>query len=883
MTKIERVWLEERVAGPTIGIGDRAPRISWTTALAASQVAYEIEIAGSPEGTVSTGRIESPQSRLIAWPGELLGSRANRLVRVRIWDGDGVGDWSDWLEFETGLLDPMDWSEDFVSPSTSESTNAPRPGFLLRAQFDVDRPFVRARVYATAHGVYSLEVNGTDTSNDLLSPGWTSYRHRLRYQTHDVTALIHEGTNVLGGWLGDGWYRGRIGFNGGRWDNYGMDVALLAQLELTSADGTVSIVPLGESWRWSESPITAVGLYEGETFDARLAPIGWSQSPFDDASWAKPTILSRSNFEATIEAPDGPPVRPIERLSAVSVDRLVNGRIRLDFGQNIAGKLEITLDAPAGHAVRLHHAEELENGELAIRPLRGAASIDTYVSRGTGVATWTPRFTIHGFRYAELENWPAAFDASQVSALVVHTDMRRTGWFESSDSRLNQLHSNIVWSMRDNFVDLPTDCPQRDERLGWTGDIQVFAPTASFLYSVYGTLQGWLRDVSAEQRAFGSVPNFVPWIEVGFPSDPAAAWGDAAVVVPWVLYERTGDTAILQQQYDGMVAWVEQMASLAGERELWDEGFQLGDWLDPAAPPDDPAASTTDKYLVATAYRARSTRILSRVAQLLGRTADAKRYGDMADRVTAAFQREYVTPNGRLASDTTTAYSLALTFDLLTAEQRIIAGSRLAVLVAQAGYHISTGFVGTPIVCDALAETGSIDVAYHLLMQEECPSWLYPVTMGATTVWERWDSMLPDGSINPGEMTSFNHYALGAVADFMHRVVAGLAPAAPGYRKLRIAPQPGGGLRSARASHETPYGLAESSWTRNGSDFHLEIEVPPGCEAFVLLPGEVDGETVGAGRHVFDATVRLAAEDPTIPEPFNIHNPAHRAARAAAV
>ncbi|MFN2166834.1 MAG: family 78 glycoside hydrolase catalytic domain, partial [Anaerolineae bacterium] len=460
---------------------------------------------------------------------------------------------------------------------------------------------------------------------------------------------------------------------------------------------------------------------------------------------------------------------------------------------------------------------------------------------GRGPETWEPRFTFHGFRYAEVEGWPGELTAGAIRAVVIHSDLERTGWFECSDPLVNRLHENVVWGMRGNFLDVPTDCPQRDERLGWTGDIQVFAPTASFLYDAAGFLQSWLADLAADQAdAGGVVPFFVPNI-MSTEASPAAAWGDAATVVPWVLYRRFGDAGILAAQFDSMRAWVDVCEAAAGPGRLWEQGIQFGDWLDPKAPPDRPGDARTAPYIVATAYLARSADLVARAAQVLGRTAEAEHYAALAAEVRAAFARAYVTPAGRIVSDATTAYALALQFGLLPAEeQRALAGKRLAALVRGSGYRISTGFVGTPLVCDALCEAGEYDAAFRLLMQRECPSWLYPVTMGATTVWERWDSMLPDGTINPGEMTSFNHYALGAVADWLHRTVAGLAPAAPGYRRIAIEPHPGGGLTFARARHRTPYGIAGCSWQIADGAMTVEVEIPANTTATVRLPGKDD-------------------------------------------
>lgn len=855
--------LRAELRADAFGIGVARPRLSWILEAAGdglTQVASEIEVVRRT-GTTTTGRVDGDAQVFVDWPVAPLASRERTEVRVRAWLSDGgETPWSEPLTVEASLLEDTDWSTDFVSPSVSAPAEGVRPGYLMRADVDIPRDVVAARLYATAHGIYRVEINGERVGDDELAPGWTSYRHRLRFQTYDVTHLLTPGRNALGAELSDGWYRGRIGFHGGIWDNYGEDLALLAQLEVEFADGRREVVPTGGDWRWSSGPVVAASLYDGEHYDAGLVPHGWSSPGFDDSAWSPATTLPRGDFPARLEPAIGDPVRVIEELSPTTVERRPNGRIRLDFGQNIAGWLAIRVVGSEGHEVVLHHAEVLENDELAIRPLRSAPSIDSYRLAGTpGGESWRPRFTIHGFRYAELENWPGEFTAEAVRAQVVHSDMERTGWFASSDALVNRLHENAVWSMRDNFVDLPTDCPQRDERLGWTGDIQVFAPAASFLYSSGGILTSWLRDVAVEQGPDGWVPNFVPWIECGFPRESSAAWGDAAVVVPWVMYQRNGDLGVLREQFPSMALWVEHFASKADDSGLVREGMQLGDWLDPAAPPEDPGAGVTDRYLVASAYLAYSADLTARTALLLDRPRDHERYGAIARRTADAFRREYVTLAGRMVQETPTALSLAIAFDLITDPvQRAVAGRRLADLVRDGGYRIQTGFVGTPLICDALAATGQIDVAYRLLLERDCPSWLYPVTMGATTIWERWDSMLPDGTVNPGEMTSFNHYALGAVVDFLHRTLAGLAPASPGYRTLRIAPQPGDHFDSAEARLETPYGTAAVSWSRAEDAFQLDATVPVGVTAEVILP---DGSTrsIGSGEHRFVASIPTAS------------------------
>ncbi|WP_030450548.1 glycoside hydrolase family 78 protein [Herbidospora cretacea] len=831
------------------GIGEAAPRLSWvvrTDLPGWLQRAYDVELG---DGTAA--RVVSGESVLVPWPGRPLRSRERVAVRVRVEGHDGsVSGWSAWSWAEAGLLDPADWTAGAAAPPRDLLGGAP----LLRRDFHTRAPVASARLYVTAHGLYEVEVNGTPVGDDVLAPGWTSYHHRLRYRTHDVTGLLREGGNTIGATLAEGWYTGRYGFHGGVAEIYGDRTALIAQLEIAYTDGGRDVVTTDGRWRSAQGPVTSAGLYDGETHDARLLPAGWSSPGFDETAWRPADLLSHD--PAVLVAPTGPPVRRIETISPAAVLTGPDGETILDFGQNIAGRLRIRVQGPAGHAVSLRHAEVLdENGALALRPLRHAAAHDTYLLRGGGVEEWEPRFTVHGFRYAQVDGWPGPLDPADVVAVVCHTDLRRIGFFASSDPRLDRLHENVVWSMRGNFVDLPTDCPQRDERLGWTGDLQVFAPTAAFLYDCAGPLASWLADLAAEQRALGTVPLYVPWI----PLDPfreippTAAWGDAAVVVPWVLHERTGDLGLLRAQYASMTAWVDQIAGLAGESRLWDSGPQLGDWLDPTAPPERPFEAQTDPALVATAYLARSARLVAETAALLGLADDAARYHDLADQVTAAFDAAYTTAEGKVTGDSQTAYALALRFGLVDGgRRRAYAGERLAELVRANGHRIGTGFVGTPLVCDALTDVGAAADAYRLLLQTGCPSWLYAVTMGATTIWERWDSMLPDGAVNPGEMTSFNHYALGAVADWMHRTVAGLAPAEPGYRRLTVRPVPGGGLTHARARHETPYGPAEVSWAYTDDGFTLEVTVPPNTRADVHLPGGADRPVeVGSGRHVF--------------------------------
>jgi alpha-L-rhamnosidase len=835
---------------PVLGIGTATPRLSWIVPaadVAFVQEAYEVELtrAGRAPEVV---QVTSPDQVLVPWPAAPLTSRESVQVRVRVSGAGMRSDWSDPATVEAGLLRTEDWTARFVSPRELGGPDAPAP--VLRAELHVAGGVARARLYATAHGLYAARLNGHRVSDQVLAPGWTSYAHRLRYQTVDVTDLVREGGNELEVLLGNGWYRGRLGWDGRR-GLYGDRLALLAQLEVTTSDGTVHVLGTDSSWTAHESGVLLDDLYDGQRTDLRPRTGGRT-----DAVEVVDADLAR------LVAPDGPPVRVTGTLPAVAVLRSPSGATLVDFGQNLVGWVRLRVrDQAAGHEVVIRHAEVLEGGELGVRPLRTAKATDAYLLAGRPLEVLEPSLTFHGFRYAEISGL-AEVRAEDVEAVVVGSDLRRTGWFTSSDPQLDRFHENVVWGMRGNFLDVPTDCPQRDERLGWTGDIQVFSPTASFLFDSAGFLTSWLADLAAEQRPDGSVPFVIPDV-LGTPGPAAAAWGDAATLVPWVLYQRTGDIGLLARQLPSMRAWVDHIAGLAGADRRWTGGFQFGDWLDPTAPPDAPFKAKADPDVVATAHLARSAEVVGLAAAAVGDADMAEKYARLAGEVREAFAHEYVTPGGRVVSDCPTVYALALQWALLPTEhQRHRAGDRLADLVRSSGFRISTGFVGTPLIMDALTSSGHLDTAYRLMLQTGCPSWLYAVTMGATTVWERWDSMLPDGSINPGEMTSFNHYALGAVADWLHRTVAGLAPAAPGYRELLVRPAPARNLTAASACHRTPYGDTEVSWERSEGRFRLRVVVPVGATATVHVPGRSGPVLVGHGTHTWEAGDPVAVDGP---------------------
>ncbi|MFZ6029248.1 MAG: family 78 glycoside hydrolase catalytic domain [Chloroflexota bacterium] len=837
---------------PALGIGVANPRLSWKTITTTEnwlQVSYEISVEFSSRETNTTGRIESPESVFVPWAFRPLLSREQAKVHIRLWGNDGVAsDWCGPFTVEAGLLSASDWKACFIAASWDHSVEKSGPSPLLRKDFSVVSTIDRARLYITSLGLYEVLLNGEAVGDEIFSPGWSSYGKRLRYQTFDVTGYLVTGTNTLGVQLADGWYRGRLGYNGGRRAIYGDQIALLAQLEVFYADGTSEFIVTDSSWRCRPGPILSSEIYDGETYDATQECPGWATPGFDAGGW--PEAVEIEQDLSLLVAPGGPPIRRTTVVSPVAITKSPSGKVLIDFGQNLVGRVKFTVQGRTGEKVVLRHAEVLEDGELGVRPLRTAQQTDRYTLKGGGPETWEPKFTYHGFRYVEVEGWPGTPNLKDFSAIVCHSDMARTGWFSCSDPLINQLHQNIVWSTRGNFFDIPTDCPQRDERLGWTGDIQIFAPTACYLYDCAGFLKSWLTDLALEQRDDGAVPLFIPNINNG-PIVPSGAWGDAAVIVPWVLYRSYGDRGILQAQFQSICAWVDYLIGTVGPSRIWSNGFQFGDWLDPNAPPEIPGDSRTDSSLVATAYFAHSAELASKIAGILERPVEQARYTVLAGQIREAFANEFIAPSGRVVSDSATAHALVIQFGLaLDAVQRARAGQRLSELVRDAGYRISTGFIGTPLVCDALCETGHSRAALLLLKQRKNPSWLYPVIMGATTMWERWDSMLPSGKINPGDTTSFNHYALGSIADWLHRSLGGLIPLEPGYRRFQIKPLIGGEFTNAESRLMTPYGLAGCRWNLEENRVEMNVTVPPNTTAEVIFPrSERPSVRVGSGSH----------------------------------
>ncbi|MCS7055718.1 MAG: glycoside hydrolase family 78 protein, partial [Thermoflexales bacterium] len=842
------------------------PRLSWKLSAEADarnvrQSAYQIVVAADPGGERDviwdTGKVQSGQSVHVRYAGPPLRSGQRCYWRVRVWDQDDrPSEWSAPAWWEMGLLDAADWQAQWITLDWDDGQDStqPRPAPMLRRAFTLDGRVRTARLYVTSLGLYELRLNGRRVGDALLTPGWTSYNKRLQYQTYDVTELLGEGANAIGAMLADGWYRGHIGFDGQRRNLYGSRLALLAQLHVTYDDGREVIITSDADWRATTGPIRMAEIYHGETYDARLEQPGWDCPDFDDRSWAAVRILDHRKDHLIAQV--GPLVRRQEALRPVRIFRSPKGECIADFGQNMVGWVRLRVRGAPGTTVTLRHAEVLDrDGNFYTENLRAARQTLEYTLKGEGEECYEPRFTFMGFRYVKVEGWPGEPTADDLTGVVVHSDIPPIGDFNCSNPLINQLQHNIVWGQKGNFVDVPTDCPQRDERMGWTGDAQVFARTACFNRHVAAFFTKWLGDLAADQLADGNVPYVIPNV-LGEHAAGSAAWGDAAVIVPWTVYLCYGDKGILEAQYESMAGWVDYMRRQAGERFVWASGFHFGDWLDYRGSNPLLPAPVTNSELIATAFFAHGADLMRRVARVLGKEDDARMYDELFAKARAAFNAEFVTPNGRVGPGTQTAYVLALHFDLLPERLRPTAAQRLADAIRKADYHLTTGFVGTPYVCHVLSRFGYTDLAYELLNQESYPSWLYPVKRGATTIWERWDGIKPDGSFQDPSMNSFNHYAYGAIGEWLYRVVAGIEvdEDAAGYAHALIQPQPGGGLKHARATLETPYGRLAVAWELTEADFRLQVTVPPNARATIRIPSATlpqvteSGQPLRAGR-----------------------------------
>lgn len=879
-----------------IGIDELRPRLSWwldDERPAEIQTAYHILASRRPETLEEdrgdlwdSGRIESPQSCHITYGGRPLTSRQRVWWKVRTFDSDGIGSpWSRATYFEMGLLDHEDWRARWIGTQLMGGKRTPAQVPALRRSFEVPQSVESARLYITALGAYDAEINGVRAHDVELGPGWTDYDKRVRYQTFDVTRLLKPGENVIGVLLGDGWYCGTLGLSDRQ--QYGDRPLLLAQIEMVLADGSLLRVATDDLWKWQRSQILYSDLMSGESVDARQSLGAWTTTGYGAAGWSQVDVLPLRH-DVALDGSASAPIRVIERIEPTADPSRRSGdfgvrRFIYDFGQNIVGRVRIKVRAPRGTLIQIRHAERLDDGgELYTANLRKAAATDLYTCSGNpGGETFEPRFTFHGFQFAEISG---QFDESaieDVTGIVLASALQEIGEFQCDHALLNQLQSNIQWSQRGNFVEIPTDCPQRDERLGWTGDAQVFARTAAFNLDIAAFFSKWLIDLTDAQAANGAVPPLAP-----IPpqlsmmrGDGGPAWADAVVICPWTIYRCCGDKRLLERHYDAMKAFVDNierrfpsLIRCDAAIERW-QGF--GDWLaTDGARTGDERFGNTPKDLIGTAFFCYSAKLLARIAGILGNVSDLEHYEGLAQRVRAAFRRRFVTGEGRLVSETQTAHVLALHFGLLDRNETEQAVASLVRDIEARGDHLSTGFVGTPYLLPVLTNHGRLDVAYRLLLQTSSPSWLYPITQGATTIWERWDGWTEQRGYQDAAMNSFNHYAYGAVGEWLYGTLAGLeldpdlSPARNAYRRVRIQPRPprvedNVPLRYASATFDSMHGRYEVTWQINHGRFTLNVRIPPNCSAKVILPNDETHEIV-AGRHEF--TIQYGAfEDDGIP------------------
>jgi alpha-L-rhamnosidase len=851
-----------------LGIDNMQPRFSWkikSPAFNVMQTAFSIRVSTDQKFPASkttwvTGKVTSGESVLIPYEGSELKPGQRYYWQVRVWDNKGkASKWSESAWWETGLLTPANWKAKWIELDGDTNRYSPAPHF--RKEFSVSKTVASARVYVTSHGFYELHLNGKKVGDQVFTPGWTSYLKRLQYQVYDVTTLLVKGDNAVGAVLGDGWYRGTLAW-GNNWAIYGRRLGLMMQMKVTYTDGTESLIVTDESWKGNnDGAIRMNDLYNGETYDATKRLTGWNLKGFNDASWKSVRTGSYSN--GNLIASEGAPVRKIEEIRPVKIFRTPKGSLVVDMGQNMVGWLRLNVSGPKGTVVRLRHAEVLDKyGEFYTENLRVAKCELSYTLAGTGQEIYEPRFTFMGFRFVEVTGFPGELTTDNLTGVVIHSDMPVTGTYESSNALLNQLQHNIQWGQKGNFVDVPTDCPQRDERLGWTGDAQAFSRTAAFNYNVSAFFTKWLKDVSADQKPGGEVPDVIPDVlnrQDAKTAAPSAGWGDVAVIVPWTMYTVYGDKKLLETQYPGMKAWVEYIRKKAGDSFIWKGGSKYGDWLfyhPPVNNHSEPDGHTEHDF-IATAFYAYSTSLMAKAAKELGKSEDEKYYNDLFNKINKVFNEEYVTPTGRVGTNSQTSYVLALMFDLLPEELRGKASAFLVNDIKSRRNHLSTGFLGTPFLCHVLTSNGYTDVAYDLLLQETYPSWLYPVKMGATTIWERWDGQKTDSTFQDPGMNSFNHYAYGAIGDWMYRVSAGIETMEPGYRNLLIQPHPTDKINFSKASFESPYGQVASGWERKNGKVLVTVKIPANTKATICLPAH-SAEKITVGGIALAANMNLS-------------------------
>ncbi len=830
-----------------LGIDVLKPRLSWKLSSQpgernVSQTAYQIEVCTDiPSFSKSklvwqTVKVVSDRSIHLEYKGDDLVSGKRYYWRIRYWDNKGKASaWSQPAWWETGLLKKSDWTAQWIETDIPLQPKVSNPCPYFRKEFSLTKKVKSARLYITSRGMYEAYINGNRIGMDVLTPGWTTYAARLQYQTYDLTGQLINGVNTLGVILGDGWFKGEIARLPDTIMNK-IKPALLLQINIEYTDGTTFQVVSNKDWKSSLGPIIMSDIYNGEIYDARKEMKGWNTMGFNDSKWE--SVIVRDFGYDNLVAPAGVPVRKMMEIKPVNILTTPKGELVVDMGQNMVGWVRLKASLNNGTKISLSHAEVLnKEGNFYTANLRAARQIIEYTARGDQEEVFEPHFTFQGFRYVKVEGFPGKITSDNITGIVVYSDIKKTGYFECSNPLINQLQNNIQWGQRGNFVDVPTDCPQRDERLGWTGDAQAFASTACFNFNCSAFYTKWLQDLKAEQLPNGSVPFVIPNV-LGKRSTGSTGWADASVIVPWTMYLKYGDERILEGQYESMKNWVRYLQNLADSDLIVRKGYHFGDWLFFIHPTEwNVKPGYTDIDLISTAFFSHSTSLVEKTARILKKNEDAAYYLDLNKEIKQSFYNEFVTPNGRLSPNSQTAYILALKFGLLDQKDIPSAVNYLTGNIEKRNYHLSTGFLGTPYICQVLTKYGFPDIAYKLLLQKSYPSWLYPVTRGATTIWERWDGIKPDSSFQSVSMNSFNHYAYGAIGDWMYSTVTGIRENEefPGYKQCTIEPFLNNSLTFARASFDSMYGMIQSEWATKDDQVELKVSVPANTKATIII------------------------------------------------
>ena len=846
-----------------LGIDEKRPAFSWKLRSEKNdtmQTGYRIVVSPKDAGIWNrvwdSEWIESDQSVYLVYAGKELKPRTEYLIDIYVRDNYGRTASAE-TGFETGLMDAGQISADFITHGFSDEMEAPA---VFARNFAAAKKVAKARAYVSALGVYCIHLNGKRVGEDRFAPGWTSYQERLQYQTYDITGYL-EKENRVEITVGNGWYKGILGFyNQGC--HYGKRTAVIAEIELTYEDGSRDVIKTDESWKSTTGPIRYSEIYHGEVIDHNL--------PKQEEVPAVVYDYPKKNLTAQ----ESEPVRITQRVEAREVIHSPAGETIIDFGQNLTGVVEARLYCEAGTKVVLRHAEALdENGNLFTANLRTARATDTFITGGAPVEVFLPEFTFHGFRYVAVEGLEEV-NKEDFTACVIHTDFARGGQFFCDNAAVDQLARNIDWTMRSNYLDVPMDCPQRDERLGYTGDAEIFLPTALFHGNLALFYRKWLRDLRVEQTEEFGVPLTVP--DILRTHACVSIWHDAATIVPWLIWQTYGDLRVLKEQYESMKESVEYTRRQAGEEGLLtvSNSSQFGDWVALDAPKGpfrptgkgevlhpsmDEKGGGTDSHLIGNVYYLYSIDILAKTAEVLGKDGDALKYRQLYEDVKSRFQDEYITRNGRLVSQTQTAAALVLYFDLAPEKDRKKILDQLVLQLVKTGKHLHTGFVGTEYLPHVLSEYGLHQFAGDILQKDDCPSWLYAVKLDATTVWELWDGVNEDHSFNMFTMNSLNQYGFATIGDWMVKRLAGISPLAPGYRKSRIAPQLVRGIPGVEASYETPYGRLACKLTCRDGRMTADIEIPANATAEVALPGQAV-KTLGSGRYHFEYETALSFE-----------------------